>query len=136
MGNIAASYSELGRHREALAMQEKSLEFQRRVLPENHPDIGQSYFSLAVSHRRDGNLQRSLEGARQALRIFQATMTPLSDCVEKARALVIDLTGKIASSYDELGRHREAVALQENCVEEMRLLFPENHPRYAESGGT
>ena len=40
MGNLADTYSALGRHQDALVMQEKTLEFRRRVLPENHPDIG------------------------------------------------------------------------------------------------
>ena len=41
MNNLANSYSALGRHEEALAMGERVLEFRRRVLPENHPDIGE-----------------------------------------------------------------------------------------------
>ena len=41
MNNLATTYSALGRHDDALAMQEKVLEFQRLVLPENHPDIGE-----------------------------------------------------------------------------------------------
>ena len=41
MNNLANSYSALGRHQEALEMEEKTLEFRRRVLPENHPDIGE-----------------------------------------------------------------------------------------------
>ena len=41
MGNLANSYSDLGRHQEAVEMGEKTLEFRRRVLPENHPDIGE-----------------------------------------------------------------------------------------------
>jgi hypothetical protein len=41
MNNLARTYSELGRHADALAMKEKVLEFQRRVLPANHPDIGE-----------------------------------------------------------------------------------------------
>ena len=41
MNNLAASYSALGRHQEAVEMKEKTLEFYRRVLPENHPDIGE-----------------------------------------------------------------------------------------------
>ena len=41
MGNLAKSYSDLGRHEEALAMDERVLEFRRRVLPENHPSIGE-----------------------------------------------------------------------------------------------
>ena len=41
MQGLACSYSDLGRHDEALEMREKTLEFYRRVLPENHPDIGE-----------------------------------------------------------------------------------------------
>ena len=41
MSNLASTYSNLGRHTEALAMKERVLEFRRRVLPEDHPDIGE-----------------------------------------------------------------------------------------------
>ena len=41
MCSLAWTYSDLGRHEEALAMRERVLEFDRRVLPENHPDIGE-----------------------------------------------------------------------------------------------
>ena len=41
MANLAVTYSALGRHDDALAMQERVLEFRRRVLPENHPSIGE-----------------------------------------------------------------------------------------------
>ena len=42
MSNLAATYGALGRHADALALQEKALEFRRRVLPEDHPDIGEA----------------------------------------------------------------------------------------------
>ncbi len=41
MSNLAETYSALGRHADALAMGERGLEFQRRVLPADHPDIGE-----------------------------------------------------------------------------------------------
>jgi len=40
MRNLAITYSDLGRHQDALMMKEKTIEFLRSVLPENHPDIG------------------------------------------------------------------------------------------------
>ena len=43
MGNLAETYSDLGRHEDALAMAERVLEFNRRVLPEDHPDIGEGH---------------------------------------------------------------------------------------------
>ena len=41
MSNLAVTYSALGRHADALAMSEQVLEFRRRVLPANHPSIGE-----------------------------------------------------------------------------------------------
>ena len=41
MDNLAGTYFALGRHADALAMKEQVLEFRRRVLPANHPDIGE-----------------------------------------------------------------------------------------------
>jgi hypothetical protein len=41
MTNLASTHYVLGRHADALAMFERVLEFQRRVLPANHPDIGE-----------------------------------------------------------------------------------------------
>ncbi len=40
MSNLARTCTALGRYQDALVMNEKALEFMRRVLPENHPDIG------------------------------------------------------------------------------------------------
>ena len=41
MNNLAISYDALGRQVDALALKERVLEFRRRVLPEDHPDIGE-----------------------------------------------------------------------------------------------
>ena len=41
MNNLATMYSALGRHADALAMGEQVLAFWLRVLPANHPSIGE-----------------------------------------------------------------------------------------------
>ena len=41
MNNLANTHADLGRHTDALALQEKVLEFFHRVLPEDHPNIGE-----------------------------------------------------------------------------------------------
>ncbi len=41
MDNLALTYRNLGRHADAVAMGEQALEFQLRLLPANHPDIGE-----------------------------------------------------------------------------------------------
>ena len=49
MSNLASTYSNLGRHNEAFAMQERVLEFYRRVLPEDHPLIGEGHVLSSVA---------------------------------------------------------------------------------------
>ena len=49
MGNLAATYSALGRHSDALGMQESVLEFRRRVLPAEHPHIGKGHVRSAAA---------------------------------------------------------------------------------------
>ena len=49
MNNLASTYSDLGRHEDALAMKERVLEFNRRVLPEDHPDIGEGRVGSGVA---------------------------------------------------------------------------------------
>ncbi len=41
MYNISGMYRELGRHADALVLKERVLELRQRVLPEDHPDIGE-----------------------------------------------------------------------------------------------
>ncbi len=41
MHNLANTYGALGRHADALVLQEKVLELFRRDFPEDHPDIGE-----------------------------------------------------------------------------------------------
>jgi hypothetical protein len=43
LGNLASIYILLERYADALALQERVLEFRRRVLPENHPHIGEGH---------------------------------------------------------------------------------------------
>ena len=40
MGNLGSTFMALGRYQDAEAINKKTLEFMRCVLPENHPNIG------------------------------------------------------------------------------------------------
>ena len=115
MGNLAVTYSKLGRHADALAMEEKVLEFKRRVLPEDHPSIGEGHVwsGVACGLRslirlvRHGTLQhelqsrenrraasrmtRAMECAREALRIWQASRPPGHENITVAEERVCKL---------------------------------------------
>ncbi len=96
MGNLAAIYGKLGRHQDAVVLQEKTLEFRRRVLPENHSDIGESCVNISISYQQAGDFRRAIEMAREALRIFQATQPPSHPHSKMAQELVRLIQGDIA----------------------------------------
>ncbi len=50
MGDLAITYSDLKRLPDSLAMGEQALEFQRRVLPADHPGIGEGCARRDVLH--------------------------------------------------------------------------------------
>ena len=96
MGNVAETYGALGRHQDALVLKEKTLEFFRRVLPENHPNIGMLCYNISSSYFQAGDYHRAIERAREALRIWQATLPPLHPQVKTAQEQVRQIEGEIA----------------------------------------
>ena len=48
MCNLSCSLVELGRYHDALALQLEVLDFRRRILPENHPDIGANAICVSL----------------------------------------------------------------------------------------
>ena len=59
MGNLASTYSALGRHADALAMGEQALEFVRRVLPADHPDIGESCAGRVAIYMKSDDIEET-----------------------------------------------------------------------------
>ncbi len=96
MGNLAVTYTSLGRHQDALVMEEKTLEFRRRVLPANHPDLGVACLNLCISFVQVSDVHRAFPLAREALRILQATLPPSHPRVEHAQQLVRHCEGDTA----------------------------------------
>jgi tetratricopeptide (TPR) repeat protein len=102
MSNVASSYRALGRHQDALKMQEKTLEFRRRVLPENHPQIGAMRMHLILCLV----IRRSLHQVKRWAICYN-----------------------LANSYSDLGRHQDALVMHEKTLEFRRRVLPENHPQ-------
>jgi hypothetical protein len=85
MYHIADTYEALGRHHDHRVMREKTVGVFRRVLPENHPLTATACYTIGASYAKADDLQRAMEFATEALRMFQATSHPN---VEDARYLV------------------------------------------------
>jgi hypothetical protein len=61
-------------YQDSLAMHEKALQFMRRLLPLNHPDIGILCFNIGFCHAQVGHKKAALEMTREAQRIFLTTL--------------------------------------------------------------
>jgi tetratricopeptide (TPR) repeat protein len=99
MSNLALTYSYIGRHHDALVMREETLEFLRRVLPENHPDIGTVCLNLGKSYRKFGDFNRALKVAREALQIYQPTLPPSDPRYKAAQELLRQCEGDVARCF-------------------------------------
>ncbi len=97
MSNLAGAYRALGRHQDALVLLEQTLQFWRRVLPENHPHIG---------------------AMRLWLLLRRVTLT---------RSVLGGAMHNLAAAYNMLGRHQDALVLLEKSLEFQRRVLPENH---------
>jgi pentatricopeptide repeat protein len=98
MTALASCYGKHGRHQDAVLLFEESLEFQRRVRPENHPEIGEA-------NRCDMLFDHWVN-----LFVPGSAMADLAFC------------------YSNLGRHQDAVLLLEESLEFQRRVLPGNHP--------
>jgi tetratricopeptide (TPR) repeat protein len=102
MGDLALTYSALQMHNEALEMGENVLEFRRRVLHENHPDIGKNY---TLSHYWFENF------------FNWSTGTAMDN---------------LAATYCDLGRYNDALDKQHKALLLKQGVLPDHHPDIGE----
>ena len=76
MNNLAITYRALGRHSDALAVQESVLEFRRQILPPNHPKIGDSMNNLALTYGSLGRHADALAMQESALEFRRRILPP------------------------------------------------------------
>ena len=76
MGNLASTYSALGRLQDSLVLQREVLEFDRRVLTENHPHTGLTCYNMSSIYAQIGDFPQALEFMHAALRAWQASLPP------------------------------------------------------------
>ena len=99
MHNLATTHGDLGRHEDALRMKEETLAFRRRILPEDHPDIGQSSGQLAITY---GDLGRHGD----ALRMKEETLAFRRRILPEDHPDICQSMNNLAITYGALGRHR------------------------------
>ncbi len=107
MGHLAGAFSALGRYQDAVVMEEQTLEFLRRVLPENHPNIGSTGFCCLLIEDDDVTLC--------TVGMSMSSLVP---------------------TYSGLGRHQDALVMGEKALEFLRRVLPENDIYYPHIGST
>ena len=110
MGILASTYSALGRHEDALAMNERVLELFRRVLPEDHPDIGEGHVWSGVA----------------------CVVVIVGRWIDVFVLRAGSAMSQLASTYSAIGRHEDALAMQEKSLELRRRVLPEDHRHIGE----
>jgi hypothetical protein len=106
MVKLAQTYSLLQRHHDALTLKEEVLQHYRRVLPDNHPDIGAVVPSSVVD--------------------FVGLLFHVAFVL--TRFVQDQAMGNLANTYLDLGRLQEALVLHEKSLDFRRRVLPEGHP--------
>ncbi|KAN0085314.1 P-loop containing nucleoside triphosphate hydrolase protein [Elaphomyces granulatus] len=121
MANLASTYSNQGRWKEAEDLQVKELEICQRVLGQEHPDTLTSMNNLALTHRSQG---RWKEAEELEVRVMETGKTVLGQEHPDTLASMNNL----ALTYGKQGRWKEAEELQVKALEICQRVLGEEHP--------
>jgi tetratricopeptide (TPR) repeat protein len=121
IGNLARSYSDLGRVQDAVQLKEKVYEARKRTLGDEHPDTLISMGNLAKSYSDLGRVQDSVLLEEK---VYEASKRTLGD--EHPSTLIS--MGNLARSYSDLGRVQDAVQLEEKAYEARKRTLGDEHP--------
>lgn len=119
-------FNRLGEYQRALEMDEKALEIRKKALPEDHPDLAQSYNNVGNTYSNIGDYQKALECQQKALEICEKALP--ADHPRPASSL-----NNLGSTYGELGDYQKALAYQQRALRIREKVLPEGHPDLARS---
>ena len=113
-------------------MKESLIEFRLRVLPKDHVDtgdtgmdllqrvhanihasIGIAFFNISSSYSKNGDLQRALDSAREALRIFRLVLSPVHPHVSLAQQQLVNTENSLHAlsvAADDTNAHSDAAS--------------------------
>jgi tetratricopeptide (TPR) repeat protein len=121
MNNLAYSYDEDGRSREALKLREQVLELRRKTLGPEHPDTLKSMTALAISYDVDYRWVEALQLRERTLALSLKVNGP-------EHPNTLEAMHNLAISYVEAGRLPEAFKLREEVLALCRKVNGPEHP--------
>jgi len=121
MGNLASTYWNQGRWKEAEELEVRVMETRKRVLGEEHPDTLTSMNNLASTYRDQG---RWKEAEELGVRVMETRKRVLG---EEHRDTLTSIAN-LAATYRNQGRWKEAEELQVRVMETYLRVLGEEHP--------
>jgi tetratricopeptide (TPR) repeat protein len=126
LNNLAVALQRRGDHQKAAALLKKALAVQRRLLPEDHPDIATSLNNLATCHDSQGKYGKAVLLHEEALAMRRRLLP--EDHPDIASSL-----NNLAKCHFSQGEYGKAELLHEEALAMQRRLLPEDHPSIASS---
>jgi tetratricopeptide (TPR) repeat protein len=126
MNNLAASYSKLGRHEEAMDLRKKTKGASQKTLGSEHPDTLLSVNNVAASY--------SKLGRHEAMDLREKTLEARQRTQGCEHPDTLTSMYNLASSYSRLGRHKEAIELSRKAFEGRKRILGSDRHRTLESG--
>jgi tetratricopeptide (TPR) repeat protein len=121
MSNLANSYADLGRHVDALKLQEETLALRKSKLGPDHPDTLRSMHGLAYSYAALGRHKDALQLNEETLAMRKSKLGP--DHPDTLSSMM-----GLAYGYAVLGRHKDALKLCEETLELQKAKLGPDHP--------
>ncbi|KAF8526828.1 hypothetical protein BU17DRAFT_82243 [Hysterangium stoloniferum] len=119
--NLARTYSDLGRSKEAEVLELQVLEAQQLILGPEHPDTILAKANLASTYSDLGRPKEAEVLELQVLKAQQLILGPEHPDTILAKA-------NLASTYRDLGRPKEAEVLELQVLEAQQLILGPEHP--------
>lgn len=121
LNNLAVTYEDRGRLKDAAALHQQALAIRRSTLGENHPDTAASLRNLALIHHSQGKLDDAATLYRQAL----AIQRQLSG--DEHPEVATTLT-QLAALYHQQNKFDDAIALHQQALAIRRKVLGKGHP--------
>ena len=128
MHNLTVSYRSLGRHADALKLNEETLALRQAKLGPDHPDTLSSMGNLANSYEQLGRHADALKLREESLALRKTKLGP--DHPDTLRSM-----GNLANSYGQIGRHEDAFKLNEETLALRKAKLGPDHPETLTSMG-
>ncbi|KAH8826745.1 hypothetical protein DL96DRAFT_1815829 [Flagelloscypha sp. PMI_526] len=119
--NLAAAYTHLGRHADALNLELSVVANRKRTLGDKHPDTLTSMNNLATSYIHLGR-------HADALDLQVSVLANRKQSLGDEHPDTLSSMGNLATLYTRLGRHADALDLRVSVLANQRRALGEEHP--------